>query len=155
PAAPSPPDAAHEDGAGEVKIVLRDRPPGATETQPAPPSSTASVSGFAPPHAGNSARPEIRRALSVLCEPAAFHELRMLGADGAGIKAGFFDDLDALAATAAEYDGRAKGIYVTLNPVNPELLTRHRHPRNALGATVGDALTSKADVLRRRWMLLD
>ena len=52
----------------------------------------------------------------------------MLGADGAGIKAGFFDDLDALAATAAEYDGRAKGIYVTLNPVNPELLMRHNHP---------------------------
>jgi hypothetical protein len=117
-----------------------------------PPATNTS---FTSSHAWTGAGSEIRRALGVLCEPGALYELRMLGVDGAGVRAGFFDDLDALAATAAEYDGRARGIYVTLNPVKPDLLEQHGHPRNTLTHTVKNVLTSEADVVHRRWCLLD
>ncbi len=66
--------------------------------------------------------------------------------------AGWFDDLDQLAAAAVQLeDRRAGGIYITLNVVSPALLARaynrlDEHPQ----ATTGDA-----DILRRVWLPLD
>jgi AAA domain len=98
---------------------------------------------------------DVRRALGVLCESGAVYELRMFGVSGMGVVAGFFDDLDALAEAACEYDGRAKSICVTVNPVDRALLARHQHPLNALAEKLKDALTSDGDVVRRRWVFLD
>lgn len=39
-----------------------------------------------------------------------------------GTVSGYFDNLEQLARAAYEADGTAPGIYVTLNPVNPDLL---------------------------------
>ena len=66
----------------------------------------------------------IRQALSILIErgvPPGIVELRVPGPRGT--KAGFFNDLDALAEEAARFNGRP-AYYVTLNPVNPQLHSR-------------------------------
>lgn len=66
--------------------------------------------------------------------------------------AGWFDDLDKLAAVAVQLEERgAAGIYTTLNVVNPALLARaynrlDEHPK---------ATTSDADIVRRVWLPLD
>lgn len=58
---------------------------------------------------------------------------------------------EAAAQIAEKLDGRAPGIYVTANPVNPALLAR------AFNRLVWKAkqTTSDADILRRRWFLVD
>lgn len=92
---------------------------------------------------------EIRRALALLVEPGAVVELRV--PTTRGVASGYFDSLDALARTAARWSGRAAGVYVTLNPCAPALLAR------AVNRVVERAKTTTgdADVLRRRWLLID
>ncbi|MCP4251650.1 MAG: hypothetical protein GY778_31825 [bacterium] len=69
-----------------------------------------------------------------------------------GTVAGWFDDLDALAAAAVQLEERAApGVYVTLNLVKSDLLARacnrlDEHPK---------ATTSDADIVRRVWLPLD
>ncbi len=55
-------------------------------------------------------------------------------------------DLDA--------DPEVRGIYVTLNAVNPALLAR-RANRVKMRLTRSDSTTSDADILRRRWLPLE
>jgi hypothetical protein len=66
---------------------------------------------------------EIRRALAVLFEPDAVHELRV-PCSRLGTVSGYYDDPKALARDAAGWSGRAPGVYITLNPVPPALLAR-------------------------------
>ena len=66
---------------------------------------------------------------------------------------GYFDyeHLSEAAAQIAErLDGRAPGIYVTANPVDPALLAR---AANRLWKA--KTATSDAEILRRRWLLVD
>jgi hypothetical protein len=67
---------------------------------------------------------EIRDALSLLFSEDDVVELRALG-DG-GVHSGYFNDFDALAKKANAMDAfrDIAGIYVTLNEVNPALLSR-------------------------------
>jgi hypothetical protein len=63
----------------------------------------------------------IHRSLSHLWRPGEIHELRILGS-GRGVISGHYDDLEAFARDAARWDGKAKGIYWTINPVDPAQL---------------------------------
>lgn len=98
-----------------------------------------------------SSRTLIRQALDVLFEQGDVRELRVPNLRN-GTISGYFNELDSLAAIAARYDGKAPGIYVTLNPVKPELLAR---AANKVRIVKGEALTSDKDILKRRWLPLD
>ncbi|HVY61329.1 MAG TPA: hypothetical protein VHF22_06730, partial [Planctomycetota bacterium] len=65
--------------------------------------------------------------------------------------AGYFGDPDRILSAAAQGDGRAEGIYVTLNPVNVALLAR---AANVVKCPI-EATTADADVVARRWLLVD
>jgi hypothetical protein len=70
-------------------------------------------------------RSEILKAIKLLCNVDRnrgmqnAYELRIPGADH-GVVGGLFSDPDKLADAAAEWSGRAPGVYVTLNPVAAE-----------------------------------
>nr|WP_218133266.1 hypothetical protein [Methanofollis tationis] len=69
---------------------------------------------------------------------------------------GYFDDLAkcAEAAEALDADPEVRGIYVTLNEVNPALLAR-RANRVKMRLTRSDPTTADADIVRRRWLPVD
>ncbi len=101
---------------------------------------------------------EVERALGVLVEPGQTFEVRILEARRAGSQypftvTGYFDQ-PAL-APAALRDLRlvsAKGVYVTLNPVDPALLARSH---NRLMVARRGETTADGNILRRRWLLVD
>ncbi len=94
-------------------------------------------------------------ALELLLEPGAVAELRAIGRDGR-IASGYFDAPAKLATAAEPMDaaGEHRGIYVTLNPVNPALLAR-RANRVQSRLSGKDATTADADIVRRRWLPID
>jgi hypothetical protein len=81
-------------------------------------------------------------------------EVRALG--DYATHSGYFDDFAKLAdaAEALDTDPEVRGIYVTLNEVNPALLAR-RANRVKMRLSRSDATTSDADILRRRWLPID
>jgi hypothetical protein len=80
-------------------------------------------------------------------------ELRSFAKGRKRTDAGYFDGdhRQALAEHAARLNGAGAAVYVTLNPINPQLLSRYAN-RIEVGAT---ATTTDAQVTRRRWLLLD
>ena len=97
---------------------------------------------------------EIRKALSLLFSDGAVVELRALG-DG-GVHSGYFTEMDTLAERATGMDTfqDIHGVYVTLNEVNPALLSR-RANRVKQRLSRKDATTADADIVRRRWLPID
>ncbi|HIH02624.1 MAG TPA: hypothetical protein HA263_01825 [Methanoregulaceae archaeon] len=97
----------------------------------------------------------VLEALEFLLEPGSVAELRALGRDGR-VASGYFDDPALLADAAEPMDaaGEHRGIYVTLNPVNPALLAR-RANRVQSRLSGKDATTADADIVRRRWLPID
>ncbi len=88
-------------------------------------------------------RAEILRALTLLAEPGQIVELRLLEVQGRAQRipitmSGYFDDFRALATAASKYGSGARGVYVTLNPVNPvqerSFDQRHRYFRPSLAS---------------------
>ena len=69
---------------------------------------------------------------------------------------GYFSDPAALvrAVEPLDADNSVHGIYVTLNEVNPALLSR-RANRIKMRLGKKDSTTSDADILRRRWLPID
>jgi hypothetical protein len=96
---------------------------------------------------------QIRQTAELLMEPGSVHELRIPKAGRERTISGYFDDPLKLAEAAAELDatGDYSGIYITLNACDPALLARccNRVRSHA------EATTADADVLRRRWLLID
>ena len=93
---------------------------------------------------------EIEHTVRFLMMPGSVMELRILNTR-CGTVSGYFDDPGKLARVAVRWDGRAPGIYVTINPVRRDLLARaanrlHAHARHT---------TSDVDVLCRHWLPLD
>ena len=88
----------------------------------------------------------IRAALTVLVEPGDVHELRIPKAGRARTISGYFDDLDAMARAAAEYDGKVPGVYLTLNPCAPSLLARSTNR----AAGYAETTSNDKDIERRR-----
>lgn len=67
-----------------------------------------------------------------------------------GTVSGYFDNPEALVKAVTPWDGRAS-IYITANPVRPDLLAR---AKNRLEVFVTKT-TADADILQRIWFLLD
>lgn len=93
-----------------------------------------------------------------LLHPGSTFELRVVkcpifvGARKLMTASGYFDNTKSAANWAREYDKRkAPGVYVTLNPVQPDLLARcaNRIKDNA------SSTTDDHDIVCRRWLLLD
>jgi len=93
----------------------------------------------------------IRHTLTVLAQPGQTVELRIPGIQGKRTDSGYFNDFDKLAAIAAEYENRAEGVYITVNPVQPALLARS----NNRAREYAKQTTADKDVLRRRWIFID
>lgn len=95
---------------------------------------------------------EIVRALRILHSEGDTFEIRAPKAAHMGTASGYFTDPSSAAKQVlAMLDGKAPGVYVTLNPVQSDLLARAAQrikPR-------ADATTQDRDVTRRRWLLLD
>ena len=93
----------------------------------------------------------------LLIAPDQLVELRALDVRRGGrphTEAGFFDAdhmLD-MATTALQVSRVAKGVYFTLNPLNPDLLARRS---NKIGWAGEGELAKDKDVLARRWLLVD
>lgn len=66
----------------------------------------------------------IERALGILMAPGSLVELRIPNTPRRGTVSGYFNDLGKMAASAAIMSGKAEGVYLTLNPVKPNLLAR-------------------------------
>jgi hypothetical protein len=97
---------------------------------------------------------EIRRALTRICEPGAVYELRSPTTSKATVS-GYYDDLDAMLRGAAVLtDGaqfQAPGVYFTINPVRSDLLARANNRLKLYAKHT----TADADIVVRRWLLLD
>ena len=111
-----------------------------------------------PNHAVSSNTEEILRTLSLLGNDGQVFELRMLNARPKGQRypvtmSGYFDDYRALAEHARAHGPFARGVYVTLNPVNPALLARAVNRLRIAGKD--DPLTSDADICMRQWLPID
>lgn len=74
-----------------------------------------------------------------------------------GIVYGYFDDGDALQSAVQPLDdsGLCSGIYVTLNPVNPELLAISMNRLRGWRKKDGVELVSDDKIMQRRWILID
>jgi len=95
---------------------------------------------------------EIERALRLLHGEGTTFEVRAPKTASMGTASGYFiDPVLAASQVAAVLDGKAPGIYVTLNPVKPDLLAR---AHNRIKARA-DATSADSDITRRRWLLLD
>src|SRR5258708_5442636 len=93
----------------------------------------------------------IKQVLSIVVAPEQLVELRILGVNGKRTDSGYFTDMTKLAQSAARYDGNAEGIYITLNPVNSELVARSS---NRIREFAKHA-TSDNDITQRQWILVD
>ena len=93
---------------------------------------------------------DCRRALSILPEPGAVFEIRVLHTQR-GTLSGYFNDLDAAVQAAETVSGQAPGVYLTVNPVNPDLLARAVNRLQPYAKTT----TADSDILRRRWLPID
>jgi hypothetical protein len=101
---------------------------------------------------------QVREWMRLFVEPGQVVELRALGvqrrSERPHAEAGFFDSdhLLEFAQAALELTPVAKGVYFTLNPLNPDVLAR-RCNRTAY-ANAGEQASDK-DVLCRRHLLID
>jgi putative DNA primase/helicase len=95
----------------------------------------------------------ILAALRVLFDPADVVELRVLRKGRKAVDAGYFDSdhFDDLADYAMGMSEIGAAVYIMLNPVAPQLLSRYA---NRLETNASLTTTDK-DVTRRRWLLID
>ncbi len=100
---------------------------------------------------------EIRRALALFLPPGQVTEIRVLHGrekpDGfAEVNIGYFDDPAKVAEALTRLRGGWSGVYFLPQPVDPELLARGL---NRLRSGKETSETTDANVLRRKWLLLD
>jgi P4 family phage/plasmid primase-like protien len=104
-------------------------------------------------------REEVARALALIVAPGQAFEVRILEPRYAArtynprVAFGYFDDPRlAVEALVALRLAAAKGVYATLNPVDPTLLARGH---NRFSDAKTDGTTPDKHILSRRWMLVD
>lgn len=97
---------------------------------------------------------EVLAAVRILTVPDQVIEVRVITDDG--IASGYFDSPVELAAKVGTLDGvpSVQGIYVTLNPVNPALLSR-RANRIKMRLGKKDVTTADSDIVKRQWLPVD
>ena len=96
----------------------------------------------------------ILAALAVLFDPADVIELRAFAKGGKKrTDAGYFDSAHwpDLANHAAQLSNSGAAVYITLNPVDPQLLSRYNNRIEAFAT----ATTTDKQIVRRRWLLID
>lgn len=93
---------------------------------------------------------DLERYLSALWRDGDVREVRAPRWKGGMTAAGYFDDPAKLIAAVGDWDGKAN-LYLTVNPVQPALLSRAVNRINARMTT----LTSDLDILERRWIYVD
>jgi len=94
----------------------------------------------------------IEQCLQALLPPDQVVEVRILGIQGRKrTDSGYFNNVSALAKAVVAYDGKAEGIYFTLNPVNPALIAR----ANNRIREYADHTTSDADIVKRVLLPID
>jgi hypothetical protein len=92
----------------------------------------------------------VKAALDLIQEPGGVFEVR-IPKTKAGTISGYFNDTAIAAALIAKENGKHQAIYVTVNPINPDLLARCQNRFE-----YGTFLTSSdSDVIRRKWFLMD
>ena len=89
-------------------------------------------------------------ATAALWQPESVGELRILNTRQATVS-GYFNDPEKLIQAVQGWSGKAPGVYLTLNPVNPDLLAR---VQNRL-IPYAKHTTSDSDILCRRWLPID
>lgn len=97
---------------------------------------------------------EILAASRVLFRPGQTVEVRALGKRGTA--SGYYTDFEKLARDVhtLNQSGEYAGVYITLNPVNPDLLARRANRiETRLGKT--EATTADGDIIRRVWLPVD
>lgn len=105
-----------------------------------------------PPTRQQQAIQAIAASLRALVAPESVIEIRVPKVDGKKrTDSGYFNDMDAAAAAAAKYNGRADGVYFTLNPVMTALLSR---ASNRI-AEWAELTTSDDHIDRRIWLPVD
>jgi KaiC/GvpD/RAD55 family RecA-like ATPase len=106
----------------------------------------------------NSAERLIRASVAVLLSPDQIVELRALGVKQwngwESTASGYFNSPESLVRAAIETEEQdAKAVYITLNAVDPRLLSRRNNRVKAIRNK--DPTTSDGDIIRRRWLLVD
>lgn len=94
----------------------------------------------------------IQKALEALTEPGQTFEIRCIHERKYRGLQGFFNDPEIAAEMIDRLDADYKGIYVTLNPLDPDLIHRAQNRLKQLEDGLG-ALDS--NVLSRRWLPID
>jgi hypothetical protein len=98
----------------------------------------------------------IARFLDLVSAPGQVVELRLLKVQPSGspcTMSGYFNDYEKLAAEAAKRSAAAQGAYITINPVNPDLLARSANRLQVAGKD--SSLTRDADITVRAWLPID
>jgi hypothetical protein len=98
-----------------------------------------------------SPRVEILRTARLLIRCGDVHEVRILHAGKRHTISGYFDDPEVLADAVLSVDGTVPAVYITLNPVAPELLARSANCFESWARVT----TVDTDIVRRRWLLID
>lgn len=95
----------------------------------------------------------ILATFAVLFDPGDVIELRAFPKGRKRTDAGYFDvdHWDALANHAARLSASGAAVYITLNPVDPQLLSRYSNRIEAFATST----TTDKQVIRRRWLLID
>ncbi len=96
---------------------------------------------------------DINRTLHLWCEQGQVYELRVPKTKRRGVISGYFDDLKALAVNADTLsdDVEVPAVYLTLNPVLPDLIARSANETiDRSGVTTKDQ-----EIVRRRLLLVD
>jgi len=101
---------------------------------------------------------EIIRFLDLIVEPGQIVELRLLKVQRGKREfpctlSGYFNDYETLAAEAVKNSAIAQGAYITVNPLNADLLARSANRLQIAGKD--SPLTTDADVTSRRWLPVD
>ncbi len=95
---------------------------------------------------------EVERTLHLLMEPGAVFEIRVPRTPSQGTVSGYYTDVAKCARDVAQrLDGKAPAVYVTPNPVMPDVAAR---AFNRLKPRV-DVTTQDSEIVRRRWLLID
>lgn len=96
---------------------------------------------------------DILQTARLVCPPGSVVELRVVKAGRYKTLSGYFDNPEALAEAAAALDGKAHvpTVYVTLNPVNRDLMARSPNKVKAYA----EFTSNDNDVVVRHWLLID
>jgi len=96
---------------------------------------------------------DIIKTLQLWCEDGHVYELRIPKTKKRGVISGYFDDFNALAVNADVLSGDVDvpAVYITLNPVVPDLIARSANET----LDRSDVTTKDHEIARRRLLLVD